>query len=260
MSAVVRDAWQWLARELDRWSAAGEPATFWWRDDDACAASDELSRLIESGEATGAPLALATIPARLEPGLAREIDAIPRIAVLQHGFSHSSHALPGELKRELGGAAARRELFDQLNRGRQLLGQTFGAQFCPVMVPPWNRIDSDVVERLPALGFGGLSTMRVRKQAFPVASLYQVNSHLDPVHWRGDGGFIGTWPAIAILIQHLQARRSGYRDRDEPTGLLTHHLVQNEAVWRFTSDLLHFVAAHPASRWLHATEIWAPEA
>ena len=159
---------------------------------------------------------------------------------------------------ELGGTVDRNRLFDQLSQDRQRLQQVFGAQFCAVMVPPWNRIDRDVVERLPALGFSGLSTMRVRRQAFPVPKLRQVNTHLDPVHWRHHGGFIGTWPAIAILVQHLQARRTGYRDRDEPTGLLTHHLIQTEAGWQFTTDLVNFIAAHPAAHWQHANDIWSP--
>lgn len=256
MSQSVEMAWQWLAGELDAWAADGELATFWWRDDDACRASDELSRLLSIGESADVPLALASIPARLEPGLADQLAGLHRVSILQHGYAHVSHAAHGELKRELGGSVQREELFAQLVRGCERLAQCFGAQFCPVMVPPWNRVDSDVVEALPGLGYRGLSTMRVRKQAFPAPRLYQVNTHLDPVHWRHDGGFIGSWPSVAILVQHLQARRSGYRDRDEPTGLLTHHLVQNEAVWRFTADLVDFISEHPAARWLHSDEIW----
>jgi len=83
-----------------------------------------------------------------------------------------------------------------------------------------------------------------------------VNSHLDPINWRHKGGFVGLYPAIAVLIQHLVARRSGYRDIDEPTGLLSHHLVQNEAVWRFLDDLLALLGAHPAVNWIDAPSIW----
>ncbi|MDJ0777243.1 MAG: polysaccharide deacetylase family protein [Gammaproteobacteria bacterium] len=256
MSESPHAAWGWLARELAAWEANGERATFWWRDDDACAASDELTHLLALVETAGVPVALATIPARLEPGLVAGVKSLPGVSLLQHGYAHVNHAASGALKRELGGDAARADLLARLAQGRERLAQAFGAGFLPVMVPPWNRIDEDVVDALPGLGFRGLSTMRVRKRAYPAAQLYQVNTHLDPVHWRHDGGFIGTWSAIAILVQHLQARRSGYRDRDEPTGLLTHHLVQNEATWRFTADLLDFVRDHPGACWLHAAEIW----
>ncbi len=249
-------AWQWLARELDAWALSGDSASFWWRDDDACVTSDALKRLLALGENRGVPLAVAAIPARLEAGLASDMASLKRISIFQHGYAHVNHARAGDLKRELGGAVDRAGLLAELEQGRERLAQEFGAQFRPVMVPPWNRIDDDVVEALPGLGFCGLSAMRARRTAFPVPNLRQVNTHLDPVHWRHDGGFIGTWSAIAILVQHLQARRSRYRDRDEPTGLLTHHLVQNEAVWRFTANLIDFIQDHPAGRWLHADEIW----
>jgi hypothetical protein len=86
--------------------------------------------------------------------------------------------------------------------------------------------------------------------------LLQVNTHLDPVDWRHRRGFIGVYPAIAILVQHLAARRSGYRDNAEPTGILSHHLVQNDAVWRFLDDLLVFLRDHPAVSWVDAPSIW----
>jgi hypothetical protein len=54
----------------------------------------------------------------------------------------------------------------------------------------------------------------------------------------------------------LLAKRTGYRDIDEPTGILTHHLVQNDAVWRFLEDLLQFLSDHPAVTWLDTTTIW----
>ena len=38
------------------------------------------------------------------------------------------------------------------------LEQAFGRRFAPVLVPPWNRIDEAVIERLPGAGFSGLST------------------------------------------------------------------------------------------------------
>ena len=98
--------------------------------------------------------------------------------------------------------------------------------------------------------------MKARRQAFPAPGLLQVNVHLDPVNWRHQGGFLGVYPAIAILIQHLIAKRSGYRDRDEPTGILTHHLAHNPAVWQFLEDLLRFLSVHPAVTWLDPATIW----
>jgi hypothetical protein len=256
MNALARDAWDWLERELDHWHEAGIRARFWWRDDDASAPCDELSRLLSLSQHAAVPLALAVIPAACEDALATELQPLSRVAVLQHGYAHRNHARPGELKLELGGNRGSDDLDHDIRLGFERLSERFARQFCPVMVPPWNRIDADVLERLTQFGLRGLSTYRVRKHARPAPGLLQVNTHLDPVHWRRHGGFIGVYPAIAILVQDLIAKRSGYRDRNEPTGILSHHLAYNEATWRFTGDLLGFLSAHPAVEWLDARQIW----
>jgi len=176
--------------------------------------------------------------------------------VLQHGYAHQSHAAPGQRKLELGGLCDDEQMQAELKRGQQILQEHFGQRFNAVLVPPWNRIDERIQQALPTLGFSGVSAMRVRKIAWPAPRLLQVNTHLDPVNWRHRRGFIGVYPAIAILVQHLLARRTGYRDIDEPTGILSHHLVQNEAVWRFIDELFRFLGDHPASRWVDASAIW----
>jgi len=257
---LAQEAWCWLQRELDAWQERGLCADFWWRDDDAVAASAQLERLLDVGERHAAPAALAVIPARLQASLAAQLGGLPRVAVLQHGYSHQSHAAPGQRKLELGGDCDERQLLAGLRRGRQILQQQFGRQCNAVLVPPWNRIDERILQALPALGFTGVSAMRVRKNAWPAAGLLQVNTHLDPVNWRHRRGFIGIYPAIAILVQHLAARRTGYRDIGEPTGILSHHLVQNEAVWQFIDELFGFLGSHPASRWVGAAEIWPASA
>lgn len=256
MLTPARRAWQWLAVELDRWEEAGIRAAFWWRDDDAVAPTPALARLAELSAGHSAPLALAVIPAGLDAGLGPWLKTRPLLSVLQHGYAHANHAAAGQPGVELGGRCPPGQSRRDLARGHARLEQTFGARFVPVLVPPWNRIDPELLPALPALGFRGLSTMRARKAARPIAGLTVVNAHLDPIHWRHDRGFVGGYPATAILIQHLVARRTGYRDRAEPTGLLTHHLVQNEAVWRFCESLLQFVNEHPAAYWTSAPEIW----
>jgi len=251
-----REAWSWLQRELDRWGESDRRADFWWRDDDAFSANTQLERLLRLRVKHSAPLALAVIPSRLDSSLGAELHKHPGVSVLQHGYSHHSHAAPGERKLELGGTRASEDILSDLRQGQQILQQHFSRRFIPVLVPPWNRIDPLIVKVLPTLGFNGISTMRVRRNAWPASGLRQVNTHLDPVNWRHKGGFVGLYPALAMLIQHLVARRSGYRDIDEPTGLLSHHLVQNEAVWRFFDDLLALLCAHPAVNWVDAPSIW----
>ena len=62
--------WQDLADEAARWQEAGRTADLWWRDDDAADAGPELDRLLAIQRDTGAPLALAVVPARATPALA----------------------------------------------------------------------------------------------------------------------------------------------------------------------------------------------
>ncbi len=256
MRARSQKAWQWLGHELDAWADKGLSANFWWRDDDATGPGSALDRLVALAEQWDAPLSLAVIPSRLKPGLVDALQDRTLTSVLQHGYTHKNHASPGQRKLELGGNRTSASTIADLKRGYQLLERHFSNRFKPVLVPPWNRIDSQVIGCLGEIGFTGISTMRVRRSAYPAPELLQVNTHLDPVNWRHQRGFIGVYPAIAILIQHLQSRRTGYRDIDEPTGVLTHHLVQNKAVWRFLEDLLQFICEHPAAVWLDASAIW----
>ena len=128
-----------------------------------------------------------------------------------------------------------------------------------VLVPPWNRVESRVFSALTRADFIGLSSMWARKQTFPAPELLQVNTHLDPVNWRFGGQFLGEYRAISQLRRHLYARRVGLREIDEPTGILTHHLVQDDSVWEFTDALFRFINQHPASKWLSAKDIWCSD-
>jgi hypothetical protein len=85
-----------------------------------------------------------------------------------------------------------------------------------------------------------------------------VNTHLDVIDWRGSRGFIGEDTALRIAVEHLAARRAGRVDREEPTGLLTHHLAHDEATWSFLAQFLERSRAHAAVRWLAADDIFEP--
>jgi peptidoglycan/xylan/chitin deacetylase (PgdA/CDA1 family) len=253
---LARQAWSWLGRELDRWSAAGRRAAFWWRDDDAGKACEELDRLLDLSRERRLPLAVAAIPNRVERSLTERLRDRALVAVLQHGYTHENHALPGQRSLELGGSRPPAEVLADLERGRAAMQAEFGDRFEAVLVPPWNRIDASVTRGLANIGFRGISTHRARRRAQPAPGILQVNTHLDPVNWRHGSGFIGTCPALAILVQHLVAKRSGYRDADEPTGILSHHLAQNDATWQFLDELLQFLGSHPAVEFVGADAIW----
>lgn len=243
--------WSDLEAELDRWSGAGRQAAFWWRDDDAAAASSALARLLALAE--GVPLALAVIPGTAEPSLAETLARRERVRVLQHGWRHANHG--GTAKSELGPERPLRARLDELAAGRDRLSALFGERVLPMLVPPWNRIGEDLVAMLPSLGFRALSTYKARRAALAAPGLAAINTHVDLVDWSGSRGFIGESAALGLALDHLQARRLGVADAGEPTGLLTHHLVQDAATGDFLRRFLALAREHRGARILDLAEL-----
>ena len=98
--------------------------------------------------------------------------------------------------------------------------------------------------------------MWTRKTAYPAPGILQVNTHLDPINWRHERGFIGESIALGQICRHLSESRLAQPDIAEPGGILTHHLIQNAEVWAFCKKLFETLNAHPAARWLNARDIW----
>lgn len=250
--------WAALDRELAAWAESGRIATLWWRDDDATTATSALDRLLDLAGTHDVPVALAVIPAGAQASLADRL-AGTRASVLQHGFAHANHAGTGEKKAELGDHRPAGDVIAELREGwarLEALCRALAIALVPAMVPPWNRIGKGIVAALPTVGYAGLSTYEPRVQRFAAPGLLQVNTHVDVIDWRGSRGFVGEAQALAKLTSHLAARRRGAADADEPTGLMTHHLVHDTACWDFCAALAARIAAHPAARWLDAPSIF----
>jgi hypothetical protein len=249
--------WTDLVDEFDRWREAGRVATLWWRDDDAAAASSRLDRLISI--AGDIPISLAVIPAAADPGLAARLTCpsrSPLLAVLQHGWCHVSHAI-NRKKSEFPPERSCQAVASDLAAGRARLTALFGTRALPVLTPPWNRFDPCVLALLAACGLGAISRIKPRRTPWPAPGITEVNVHIDLVAWAEDRGFIGEEAALGGIVRHLQARRLGEVDAQEPTGILTHHLVQDEATDRFLRRLAAITEEHPGTRWLDAAEVFA---
>jgi hypothetical protein len=246
-----------LEQELDLWKESGKTATFWWRDDDAVEETPQLHLLDGLSLEMKVPVSLAVIPSGMHRSLPPYLRQRDNFIVIQHGYGHRSYALEGMKKIELGGDRSDDDIQSDLVTGRLRLDTAFGEQFIPVLVPPWNRIERRVYPALIGAGFSGVSSMWARETAYPVKGLLQVNAHLDPVNWRHGRGFVGETIAIGQIRRHLSSRRRAAEDIAEPTGILTHHLVQNDEVWAFCRTLFDTLNRHPAAQWLGAREIWA---
>lgn len=246
--------WSGLTRELDAWGAAGRVATFWWRDDDATQPTPQLDELLH--RAGSVPLALAVIPAKAADALAERLQGAPGVCVLQHGWRHErrsegrvdeypSQRLPAEVAAELA-------------MGRRRLQDLFGDQAIPVFVPPAHAFHAGFLPLLRPAGLVAISRMGARPSRFAADAVFQANVHVAPIRWGQPASFDGDDRHLAQLIDHLRRRRAGRCDREEPTGLLTHHLAQNPRSFDFISKLVAAVSNHPCARWQDPRELFAP--
>jgi hypothetical protein len=242
--------WRDLSTELDRWAEAGRAATFWWRDDDAVAASEALERLIAT--ARGAPIALSVMPALAERSLATFVAAHSELTVVQHGWTHQSH-LPGgnsEYPPDRPAAEVEREFVE----GYAILRDLFGLQHVPAFTPPWHRFHPGYAGLLRLSGTMAISLVGPRPAA-EVAGMKIVNVHCSPIAWTEPPGFRNDETYLQPLIEHLRGRREARFPADEATGIVTHHLVQNARSHEFLARLVDLIASHAGARWLDLREI-----
>jgi hypothetical protein len=128
----------------------------------------------------------------------------------------------------------------------RLTRAAFPGRVSPVFVPPWNRIAPELAGQFKVLGYRAVSTFR--SETPPLPGLARLETHLDPVDWRGTRG-LGDADAIVrdLALQVVTAR--------EPIGLLTHHGMHDEVTWRFIARLTERLAAAPAVRRMRARDI-----
>ena len=238
-----------VTAELARWRAEGLALPIWWRDDDATAPTPALERLLALAAQVDAPLHLAVIPEPATIELAERLRTVPTAFVLTHGWKHSNHAPPDRKKAEFGSYRPVPAMLEEIAAGRQRLDELFGDQALPIFTPPWNRIAPEVVESLSAIGLAAVSTFMPRRTKFAAGDLLQVNTHLDPVAWKTGGDLLDPSVLDAQLARELEGRRLGNADNAEPYGLLTHHLVQDDATWAFTTTTLETLLDSGVARW-----------
>lgn len=232
----MRIDWSPLRRELALWRAERLVLPFWWRDDDAVAVTPALDQLAAMAEDLDLPAHLAVIPAEAEAALASYIADTQHLIPVVHGWSHENHAPDGQKKAEFGqpraGATA------SLAQGLTHLQQLFGPRLLPAFVAPWNRLHPAFLPDLAAAGYRIVSTHGLRAAAQAHPGLLAINSHIDPIDWRGTRGLVGPDTIIDQTVAHLQARRQRAEDNGEPLGYLTHHLVHIAEIWSFSHAYL----------------------
>ena len=236
-------SWREFEDALARRREAGQPAEFWWRDDDAGAVLPALKQLVELSKRKNIPLALAVVPEAAEPELFRLLH--PGVSVMQHGTDHRNRAAAGEKKTEYPAGEAIEAALARVSDGFGRLRTLAGARFVPVLAPPWNRVRKDLLKKLPAIGLRGLSSYGARASAEAAPNLRQVNTHVDIVAWRERKQFVGESAALAQAMKSMAG--------EEPVGWLTHHAVHDAAAWEFLERLFTLRDI----RWVSAAEAFS---
>ena len=234
--------WRPVAEALERRSRAGRRAQFWLRDDDAVEPSPALDRLLTICQGSNIPLVLAVIPQPTGEALAERLRDYDDVAVAVHGWSHQNHAGPGEKKQELGPHRAPETVSGELRHGLNKLKALHPTRMIPMLVPPWNRVDPNLLPALGGMGFEVLSTFGPPKSG-PIPT---VNSNVDLIDWHGTRGCLDH----AILARLIAAQM----ERPEPVGILAHHLVHDEAAWAFLETLFVYTRSFGVE-WLSGKQL-----
>ena len=187
-------------------------------------------------EAMHLPVHLAVIPKHAQETLPLFCADHDMVVPLVHGWQHISHAPEGQKKAEFG--HPRDTALADAERALKRMNDLFADRFLPVFVPPWNRLDPALLPELAPLGYTAVSTYLPRKNKWAAPGLAQINTHIDPIFWRGGRGLVPPDDLIAHVVQLLQDRRQGITDAAEPMGFLTHHLVHTQDIWDFTQSCL----------------------
>lgn len=213
------------------------------RDDDAGWADTRLRALLDATGRAGVPIDLAAIPLAVSGPLAADlnarIDSAPGlVGVHQHGCAHDNHQADGR-KSEFGSARGAERQRADLNGGRLLLQQIFGARLQPIFTPPWNRCAPITPALLAELGFAALSRDR---GATPQQELAELPVDVDWNRRHREGGPAAAARALAAAVTE---RAAG----GEPLGLMLHHAVMEPAELALLEDWLIRLTHHAGLRW-----------
>jgi hypothetical protein len=229
--------WRRLRSEIGRWRSAGRRPRLWWRDDDARCETPRLHRLIVQAARADVPLCLSVIPEGLDKSLCDAVAFYDRIVVLQHGVRHvDDSGAPSEFRQD----EPPEQVAQRLAEGWSAL-DGFRRRL-PVYVPPWNALTPNVEAALRLSGHRAVSAWNGPSRPG------RVDAHVDLLRWRGGPRFAGRERVLARLTARLRMHRTGGL-WSEPIGLLTHHLVHDEAAWRFLDELLLFGPVQDGVEW-----------
>jgi hypothetical protein len=256
---MTASVWDEARRELDVWSEQRLTARFWMRDDDATETSAPLAQLHALTNRFDITIGLAVIPGTMHQSLPDYLNGdAPNFRPMCHGWKHINHG-PQTRPAEFGRERPLTQLLQDATAARKVFVQHFHKAL-PIFVPPFNRISNALTRRLPNLGFAAVSAIPSRlsekmldlratagwlprlKLPWLVATP-RIDVHIDLIDWRAQTA-VENGAIARALVRQLRGRRRS--EPDAPIGLLTHHLVHDEPIWRLCDDLLDTLRSHDA--------------
>jgi len=193
------------------------PATIFFRDDDAGWSDDRLFQLLEIFSSHSIPIDLAVIPKALGVPLANRLrdhrEKFPKyLGLHQHGFCHDNHELEGR-KCEFGPIRSQVEQFHDIQKGKQHLEELLGGMIDPIFTPPWNRCNAVTAKCLKFLEFKVLSR-DVTADPILLQGLREVPVHIDWFRKR---------KGIRIILDQLGQEIADAIQSRDPVGIMLHH-------------------------------------
>lgn len=187
---------------------------FWWRDDDLTEPTAAGDKILELAHFYQIPVTFAVIPDLAQPSLKPWLDQHHVCyQIAQHGLRHDNNAVKNQKKTEL----TENTNLEGLLLGKEKLQKLFKEKFYPIIVPPWNRFDPELLPFLKK-NYDKISTFGTEiDQAF-------VNTHIDLIAWRDNKRCL-TAEEVYRALEH-QLRINPHQRK---IGILTHHLVHEDA-------------------------------
>lgn len=231
---------------LDSIAEGGKSVPVWLRDDDAAAPTHQLDRLIETLCGRGLAVNLAVIARYATPALAERLRGEDGASVSVHGSAHTNHSGAGEKSSEYGPSRGREDVLRELAQARARIRDLFGGKALAVFVPPWNRMEPAHHAALAQTGFAAISTFGPKGETAG-AGLAALPTHVDIMDWRNRCGLDAAAVDEALAGSLAHWMQAGGR---APIGLLTHHLVHDEAAWTCLEGLAQLLGGHAGARWI----------
>ncbi|MGB5985581.1 MAG: hypothetical protein WBG37_09775 [Desulfobacterales bacterium] len=219
---------------LDRTLSGREAnsVTVYFRADDIAVPSAALARLMGLFLTHRTPLALALVPAWLSAPRWKTLrqwgEAAPGLWCWhQHGWRHHNHNHQGK-KAEFGAQRLHALAIRDLTNGLERLHRVVGAAFTPILTPPWNRLNPELLFRLEAMGFSAISRDESQARQYP-APLPEIPVHLD-LHTHK-----ASHPPLA---RHYLLDALGSGLESGCCGIMIHHQRMNDNAFDFLDFLL----------------------